>query len=225
MLIKQMNEVQDIYKGKSLIKTEEGFQCPVCGKSYKQEKRAIKHLEEQNCFNAVDIFSGTDRERVAYDLYKEIIQSISSKSRVSYPIFRKSPTYKAVIQFSLFCTINEVRDIRLYYAFIRDWYGFRHMSGILKKGVNESTLKEYREWLYVNPEYINSERFLEVHDDFLHIHDPNHFIRSIEKAHVSLSYIIKKTKLPLDYFLERLPILYRDRLQAHYDMITDTKNR
>ena len=117
MLIKQMNEIHEIYKGKSILKTEDGFQCPVCSKVYKREKSAIKHLEEQDCFNAVDVFSGTDREVVAYRLYKDIIQTVSSKSHVSMKIFRKSPSYKLVIQFSLFCTFNEVRDIGLYYAY------------------------------------------------------------------------------------------------------------
>lgn len=214
-IVKLSNDVSYLYES-GLIENEDGTHtCPVCKKKYKNKKSAQKHLDKQDCYKIQDLFGGTEFEKQAFHLFKEILASTNPSARTTVSTFRKSKSYSQIVRFILFTSYHDVYDKGLYYSWLNDIIGIRYMTKILSEGIKESRLREFRRWLQSHPSYIDSETFLDRYKEDL-IEDQHFFIRSIEKGHVSIEYLSKSNDFPFD---EICANLYQDYYQRLMDLL------
>lgn len=204
-MIKTFNDVSKLYEG-GLIEEDGAYTCPVCKKVYKRLTSAQKHIEKQDCFSVKDIFANTLHESKAFALYKSIVSVKNSRAQLSLKVFRKSSLYKNTVKFTVFCNLHEVKVPDIYYMWIRDYKGFKYDNAILTEGQKESNLRDFRVFQQKH-NYIDSDKFFETYKDEL-MDDTNFFIRSIEKAHLGLMWLIENHP---DFFDE----IYSD-LEADY---------
>lgn len=230
MIVSQFNDIDNLYDSLSIMKTQAGkYECPVCKKTYKKEHFAIEHFSKRDCYNAVDLFKGTDREKVAYSFYKKVKATDMIQKRVSLPIFRKSKVYKSCIAFTLFCDENEVKNKELYYAYVRDSRGYEHNAAVFYNAKKMTSLSDYREWLYNNPQYIDNVLFLDRNPEFMENRifvegESTFFIRSIQKAHLSLLYYMDVTGLSFEKVKKKLSPWHQIMLDEHRQLIKNFKN-
>jgi hypothetical protein len=211
------NDIDTLYE-KSIIEDNGKFICPVCGKSYKTEKGAKNHMSKRDCFSYLVLIKDTMLELTCYSLYKLLVAEMGTISRVSVTSFRKSGYYKAVAKFVIFCKLHEVKDINSYLRYINS-KGVDSVHALLKVGVKETTLREYRIYLQKNPEEIDSVSFFEKYADYLET-DDKFLIRSIEKGHISLLYLVTgQNQFDIDERIEGLPIDYQNRIFEVSDQI------
>lgn len=192
MPVKTMNSVADIYEGKVLKVTSDGFECPVCKKVYKREGSAENHLTEQECYDVKSLVKNTEREKKALKLFAAIMADVNPNTRVSITYFRKSKLYGQIVKFSMFCSLFEIRNPELYFAWIRDIKRFKHANAIISNALKEENMYEYRRWLRQNPEFIDNATYVSQNEEWIDMEHANydiHFlIRSFEKSHLSLEY-------------------------------------
>lgn len=194
MTVKSLNSIEAIYDGKEIFELKGVFICPVCKKEYKREKAAITHLAEQGCYNIKTLIRGTFHEELARKMYTSIMADIAPNARTGMMSFRKNKMFAPVARYVMFCSIYEVKQTELYFAWIRDVRGYKHANAVLSNGIKHETLGKYRLWLREHPEYIENDKFVSRYDDIINPdsedYDPHFLIRSIEKSHVSIEYFL-----------------------------------
>lgn len=195
MPVKTINSIEEIYKGKEIVRIRGEFICPVCNKSYKRLKNAENHLAEQECYDIKSMIVNTEREKMANKLFVSIMGELSPRAKTSLFYFRKNKLYAPIGKFSLFCSLYDVKDPELYFAWMRDVVGFKHVNAILSHGIEHENLSKYRMWLREHPEFIDNERYIAKNEAFLDPESPEydaHFlIRSLEKSHLSIIYYMQ----------------------------------
>lgn len=188
----QINEIDKLYQSPLIRHAQNKIECPVCGKVYKQERSAIKHYEKQDCYKPVDVFSDTAYESYAYELYKQALAA-GSGHRTSLKQFRKSPSYRVAIHFVLTCIIAGISDYGEYYTYLEEIKGYSMMTKIFSFGQREDHIEAYRFFRHKNG-LIDSEEFYEKWKDDLE-KDDLFLVNSILKAHISIYFVAKMTKL------------------------------
>jgi hypothetical protein len=211
-IVPLMNDIEHIYTDAKPIFKKGGYNCPVCKKEYKQEKRCQSHIDEQDCYNVKTLFQGTHREEMARKLFMAIMADSGSQARTSLMAFRKHKTYGAMIKFSVFCSVHEVKSPELYYAWVRDVKGFKMVNAILKQGRGEGTVHSFRTWLHQNPHYIDNDVFMDRNENCLQ-EDTKFFILSVEKAHISPAYYMQFHGIDQYTVIASLPLDYQIRFQ------------
>jgi len=208
--LKVLNNIEQLYQ-QPVIKTNEGWQCPVCGKGYKSEKRAKTHVDKQDCVTYQSLLKDTLLEIKVFSVYKLIIAAYSPAAKVSLQSFRKSRYYKAVSKFVMFCHLHEIKDVIKYLEWINWEKDIHHMNALLSNGVKESVLREYRMHCQVIDD-IDSDAFYERNEKALK-QDPQFLVRSIEKALISITYLAYKENFNFENTMESLPIDYKNRVK------------
>lgn len=211
IMIKKMNDIDELYDGANPIPDGDGFKCPVCIKKLKTEKGMLKHIAERDCYDVKALFAFTHHEEKALILFQSVMADVAPQARTSPSAFRKNKAYAGFIKFVIFCALHQVQDMELYFGFIRDVMGFRHVNGGLSAGIKETTLSKFRQWLMTVPEFIDSATFIDRYRDDL-IEDSHFLIRSLEKAHVHILDVVQEPNLDIDSLEDRLPVDYWNRL-------------
>lgn len=214
-IVRLVNDVSHLYEQGLIVNEDATFTCPVCKKTYKQHGSAQKHLEKQECYRLHDLFENTEYEKQGSLFFREIMSSVNPRARVTLSTFRKAKLYAPVIRFILFTSYHDVLDKGLYYSWLDEIVNIKHTTKILSEGIKESRLREFRKWLQSNPSFIDSETFLDRYGNDL-IEDQHFFIRSIEKGHVSASYLAESDDFPFDEVCGKL---YEDYYQRLLEMI------
>lgn len=195
-IVKLVNDVSSLYQ-EGLLKEDGGYVCPVCKKKYKQLGSAHKHLDRQDCYTVKDLFSGTEYENNAYVFFQSVMSGVNPSARITKQIFVKSKSYSSFVRFILFTSYHDVVDKGLYYSWLHEIVGLKHVNKILSEALKETRLREFRKFLQKNSELIDSESFVDKYRDDL-IEDQHFFIRSIEKSHVSVAYLSSCAEFPFD---------------------------
>lgn len=208
-----LNDIDALYDAGPKIMKNGAIQCPVCEKIYQSETAAKKHVEKRNCHDLKKVIEGTIFEMKAYALYKMLLAALNDKAKVSMSTFRKSPLYKPVARFSMFCSANEVFSMDTYVAYLNEIKGIEHVGAILSEGIKEKSLADFRLFAQ-RMNLIPSEDFYAKYRDDL-LTDDNFLVRSIEKARISLQFL---ASLPVEEFdfctrMENLPADYQNRLE------------
>lgn len=204
------NNIDSLYE-QDIIEDEGRYICPVCNKSYKTEKGVKNHMRKKDCFSYQTLIKNTMLELTCYTLYKLLLAEMNSLGNVSISSFRKSGYYKPIAKFVIFCKLHEVKDINSYLRYINS-KGVNSIHGLLKVGVKESTLRDYRIHLQRNPEEIDNSLFLEKYLDALKT-DDKFLVRSIEKGHISLMFLaLSQNEFDFDERVESLPVDYQNRI-------------
>jgi hypothetical protein len=206
-MIKTFNDVSGLYES-GLIEEDGAYRCPVCNKTYKRLTSAQKHIEKQDCFSVRDVFENTVHEAKAFVLYKNIVSVKNPRANLSLRVFRKSNLYKNCVKFIVFCNLHEVKVPDIYFMWLRDYRNIRNDNTILTAGREEANLRDFRVFQQ-KYNYIDSEHFFGTHKENLE-EDATFFIRSIEKAHIGLQWLMEKqpdyfesvySELPADYMI------------------------
>lgn len=202
---------QDIHKNSSGF-----FVCPVCSKKYKTDSGIKKHMSEKDCYDIKSLLLGTQIEQNAHEFF----QSMNDDRRISMFLFRRNNSYKSILKFILFCIVNEIQDVGLYFSYVDQIIlnGKCRINKILSDARKVSMVRDYRVFLHKNPDNIDSDEFLERYRDDL-IAEPKFLIRSIEKAHVAISVIIESGDEELLEAVNGLPQDYYNRLEDLYERI------
>ena len=219
---KVFNNIKDLYE-QEYTKNDQGkFVCPVCGKVYKTEKAIQKHMNRQDCFTYLSLLKDTMTEVKVYTLYKNLVEAFNPKARVSFTRFRKSKQYKPCARFILFCHSNEVKEIETYIEWLSWSKNCSNMSSILSTGVKETVLREFRIHQQVT-EDIKSQTFYERYKDDLKT-DAHFLTRSIEKSHISVTYLATKEDFNFEETLQNLPVDYQQRIESLIQQIIESRN-
>jgi len=219
--LKVLNNIEQLYE-QPLIKLDNEWQCPVCKKIYKSEKRAKTHLEKQTCVTYQSLLKDTLLEIKIYNMYKLLIAAYNPHAKISLRSFRKSRYYKAVSKFVMFCALHEIKDLIKYLEWINWKKEIHHMNSLLSTAIKESTLREYRLYCQTTDE-IDSDPFYERYGDSLKT-DPHFLTRSIEKALVSVSYLAFKEEFDFEKTMENLPIDYKNRVKEIIEYVIKNRN-
>ena len=216
-----MLDIESLYEDKEVVDNGDGtFSCPVCGKSYKKRKSAQNHLDKQDCHSALDVFRNTEYEKMALELYTNILSETGkSSARVTLQSFRKSRFYKQVNMFLVSCIVYEV-DAGLMFSFLKDIIKFTRTNVILSKGQEKYWVDELRLFIHCNPDASESKEYYEVYKDEL-ISDPDVLINAIEKAKISIGFISHRKGL--EKAVEDLPVGYRLRVLDILDSMGNCK--
>ena len=95
------------------------------------------------------------------------------------------------------------------------------LNGIMTYAKNENNLKDFRCFCRINHEIlINSKPYLRKYEDELKA-DSLFLVRSLEKALISIHYLLNNTDWFTDSFVESLPLEYRDRIMAIVDEVCE----
>jgi len=216
-----MLDIESLYRGKEILDNGDGtFICPVCEKSYKRKKSAQNHLEKQDCHSALDVFGNTEYEKLAMELYTNILNETGkSSARVTLQSFRKSRFYKQVNMFLISCIIHEV-DAGLMFSFLKDIIKFTRTNVILSKGQEKYWIDELRLFIHCNPDVSDSKQYYEVYKDEL-LSNPDMLINAIEKAKISIGFVSHRKSL--EKAVEDLPVGYRLRVLDILDNMGECK--
>ncbi len=212
-----MNDVEALYH-QPIIETDKGFACPVCGKDYVNKKRLETHIEKMNCYKMQDVFKDTEYEKQAQELYRSVIIDQNPKARINMANFRKSKMYGGFLRFVLFGANHQILDKGLYFSWLMYIKEFKLIQMTLSRALDENNLREYRRFLQNHPKYIDSATFMERYADAL-AEDPHFLVRSVEKGHVAIKYMISNKKYA-DRFadvIEKLPPDYWNRICGMLD--------
>jgi len=219
-MIKTVNDISSLYEG-GLIEEDGKYTCPVCNKTYKRKTSAEKHIEKQDCYSIEDMFANTVHETKAYSLYKSMISLKNPRAIVSMANFRKGSLYKNAVKFIVFCNLHEVKKPDLYYVWLRDMKNLKTENQILLYGQEETNLRDYRDFLQVNPTHIDSKAFFNRHKDLME-QDYNFFIRSVEKSHIGVTYLSNDHEDWIVDMLGKVPVDYFNRFIAIYDKVENS---
>ncbi len=215
-IINQIKDPDELYQSELIEHTNGTFECPVCNKIYKRKTSAVKHYAKQDCYSTFDLFADTPYEESAFGLYESIIAEQNPRARTNLKAFRKSKMYSSAVRFITFCYMNEVDDFGLYYSYLKTIKNYSIPNAILTQGLNEENLRDYRIFLHQHPRYVDSKEFWDRHSEQL-LNDEDFFIRSLEKAHITL-YSVKARKKALD-MVDKLPIGYQFRMGELMDKV------
>lgn len=211
-----LNDIDAIYdEGLIYSESEQTYTCPVCDKVYKCQSAAETHLLKRDCYSLKDIFDGTAQELRGYDLYATLIAKTNPRARVTVNTFRKSNYYTPVMRFLLFVDENELNHLReVYIDWLIDYANAQHINSLLSVGIRPSVLKEFRIFAQAFSEIlIDSETFFrQYREDFLE--DSHFFLRSLEKAHIGLSYVANIEEGFIESIYTDMPIVYQDRVDV-----------
>jgi hypothetical protein len=209
--LKTMNDVNALYDA-GMTKLKNGLLlCPVCGKTYKTEAPAKKHIEARSCHRMQDIIKDTMHEAKAYGMYKILISSLQPNARVTLNSFRKSPMYSPVARFTMYCSLHEVFSCDTYMAWLNEIKGIQNVNVLLQQALLDENLREFRIFAHVH-DLIPSEHFYQAYRDDL-ISDDEFFIRSLERAKVGVRFILKQDDFPFEERCAKLPLDYAMRLE------------
>jgi uncharacterized C2H2 Zn-finger protein len=202
-MIKTINDVDSLYE-KGPHHTAGGYECPACGKTYKTSSGAIKHMSKKDCYSLVDLFKATMTEMKAYSLYKNLLSMLGKDSNNDIRGFRKSPYYNGCIRFHLMTVMNSVNETQY-----RDWLieikGLGTIPKLLSTSIKPTTLKDFRIFLQAFDQFIDSESFYRKSSEML-IKDPQFFLRSLEKSHISLKWLLANDSFPFEEVMNSLPL-------------------
>ena len=213
------NDIDSLYSKEPIEQTDGSFQCPVCMKKYKSIKGVNKHMEKRDCFSYLALLKDTMMELSCYQLYKLLMAEEESNRLITVSSFRKSSYYKNIAKFMIFCKLHEVKNINSYLRFINH-KGFNSAQGILKGGIKESVLRDYRFYQQLNAkDEIDSAEFLDRYEKDL-LTDDNFMVRSLEKSHIGLVYLLfGQDRIDFDSRVQNLPIDYQERVFELADRI------
>ena len=215
--LKTLNDIDAVYdKGLKYLKNKLMI-CPVCEKSYSSETAAKKHLEARNCHKMQDVISGTVHETKAYAMYKVIISSMKPDAKISLTTFRKSPLYNQIARFTMFCSLHSVFDADVYLAWLNEVKGIENVSTVLKEGVREDNLREFRIFAQ-KYDIIPSEKIYNAYRDDL-LTDDDFLVRCIEKAQIGILFLADQPDFPFEDRLASLPLDYQNRVEAVIEAI------
>lgn len=207
-----INSIDKLYE-KPIQKLKNGtFICPVCGKSYLSETPAVKHMEQKNCHKLKDIMAGTLSEARAYAIYKDVLAQVKPNVHPTMNMFRKSPLYNGFGRFVLFCSLHEVFDPLCYMDWLNQIKGIENLPALLSAGIKEANLHEFRIFAQIM-ELMNSEKFYNTYRDEL-LSDGAFFVRSVERAKISIKWLARQDDFPFDEYLSSLPVDYQMRIEA-----------
>lgn len=209
--LKTINDIDALYD-KGLKKLKNGLLvCPVCEKTYSNEPAAIKHLNARSCYKMQDVISGTVHETKAYAMYKVIISSMKPTARISLSTFRKSPLYGPIARFTMFCSLHSVFDADVYLAWLNEVKGFENLHTVLKEGIREDNLREFRIFAQ-KYNIIPSEKIYNAYREDL-LTDDEYLVRCIEKAQIGLVFLASRDDFPFSERFESLPLDYQNRIK------------
>lgn len=209
-----VNSVGKLYDGVEPKKTKDGFECPICKRTYAREGNAINHLKERNCYKAGNLFKNTEIEKRALKLYQAVMAEFHPTARTSISPFRKSKYYNQFLKYTVFCLTYEVKAPDLYFVWMRDIKNFKHINSIISNAMTENLLLFYRVWLMQNPEFIDSGAYAERDCTF---EDQLLMVRTLEKAHVSIIHLMDFLNMDIDEILDRLDADYAERVKRVYE--------
>lgn len=182
-------DIDELYDGLSVEQNTDGtYQCPVCRKQYKQYKSALNHVQKRNCYHLQDIFAGSITEQNAFDIYKEAMSVLSPQRKMVLSGFRKSREYKPALEFALFCMNNRVKS-DIYTQWIIQKFRPSIFNYIKTIGQKDETLRQFRDFLIINEQCIDSEYFFEQNQQRLY-DDEVFMVRSLERGDIGLRYLI-----------------------------------
>lgn len=209
--LKTLNDIDAIYeKGLKRLKNNL-LVCPVCEKTYSNEAAAIKHLNARSCHKMQDVIAGTVHETKAYAMYKVIISSMKPDAQITLNTFRKSPLYNPIARFTMFCSLHAVFDADVYLAWLNEVKGFENVNTVLKEGVREDNLREFR--LFAQKyNIIPSEKIYNAYREDL-LTDDEYLVRCIEKAQIGLAFLASRDDFPFSERFESLPLDYQNRIK------------
>lgn len=208
--MKWINDIEPIYS-RGIEERNGLYVCTVCGKKYKQSKRANTHIEKRNCHSYYQLLKNTLTEELMYKLYTSILNELNNKSYVSLDLFRKKKNiYNALARYVTYTQRHSLTNDHVINYFL--YVYFNKASNITQASnyaANTNILKEFREFMIKNPELINSEEFFDKNKDKM-LNDTSFVVRSIERGEVSVFFVIENLG---DEFIEGLSTFEEKRVQ------------
>ena len=206
--IKTINDLDKLYDNGAQMMGGV-YVCPVCNKQYKSKNGADKHIAKRDCYDLKHLFGGTATELKGYALYKELLP----EAKVDIRTYRKSPYYNSTIRFHIFSNLNDLHDQKeSYLTWLNEFKGCDKINTLMKAAIKESNLREFRLFLQKYPRFIDSDTFYSRFKGDL-VKDGKFFIRSLEKAKVSLHYIVQRDDFPFEEVMENLDPEYQIRFE------------
>lgn len=210
MTVKTMNNIDALYDA-GMKKLRNGLLvCPVCEKTYKCESSAKKHIEARDCHSMKDLVKGTVHEVKGYAMYQLLVSNLNPEARVSLQLFQKSPMYNPVMKFTMFCSLHAVFDCNVYLSWLNEIKKFVHVNQILKEGIREDNLREFRIFAQ-KYDLIPSAKIYDAYREDL-LTDDEYLVRCIEKAQIGLNFLAKQEDFPFEERLASLPVDYQNRI-------------
>lgn len=210
MTVKTMNDIDAMYDA-GMKKLNNGLLlCPVCGKSYKCQIAANKHIAARDCHSMKDLVKGTVHEVKGYAMYQLLVSNLNPSARITLTTFQKSPMYNPVMKFTMFCSLHAVFDCNVYLSWLNEIKKFVHVNQILKEGIREDNLREFR--LFAQKyNLIPSEKIYNAYREDL-LTDDEYLVRCIEKAQIGLNFLARQEDFPFEERLAALPVDYQNRI-------------
>jgi hypothetical protein len=203
------NELADIYKFPIFTNEYGKFVCPVCEKTYAREVSAHKHYNAMTCFSMRDVFADTKSEARMYDMYKAVMAVLGAKNRITMRTFRRSPQYKTIGNFFLFCYSNKIRVWEDYFNFGLEFYPNNgNHFGMLPYMMRESTLQKYYCWRREHLTDDASESYIDQFEDFL-IEDTGYMLQALERGEFKLGQLLARVGAE---YIENMNPLHEQRL-------------
>lgn len=206
------NNIDQLYEQEPKLNTKNEHVCPVCGKTYKRESGIKKHMSKKDCFSYLALLKDTMLELSCYQLYKLLMVEVEPNKRITVSLFRKSNYYKNIARFMIFCKLHEIKNINSYILYINH-QGADHPQTILKQGIKEATLHDYRLYQQLNAaKEIDSVEFMDRYKKDL-LTDHKFLVRSLEKSHIGLIYLaFEQQEFDFDERVDSLPLDYKNRV-------------
>lgn len=219
MPVKLYNDVSKLYE-QPYMELGDEFICPVCSKRYKTKKGIENHLARQDCHTAQDLFRNTTSEKYIYDCYKDLIEQGYIRGSTSLAVFRKSRSYKPLAKLLIYWSRNKMRmDLLPFYAFycVQTLKGDNHIVK-LYSATSDDLLREFRKKLATDfRDLIDSERFYNENEERLK-EDLSFMIRSLERADITINYLMNK--MDLYEATERMTPPETSRLLSFLDLVS-----
>lgn len=211
-IVKTINDIEDVYN-QDIIEENGKFVCPVCSKSYKRKSSAEKHLAKEDCLSLLDMFKNTTTEIKAYTHYKFLVGSVNPNATVSLQIFKKSPAYNGCIRLTLFLMYHEMLNLfETYVQWLVEFKRSQTIHAILSVGVKESVLADFRVFLHIYPQFIDNDKFYRSYREDL-IEDSEFLVRSLEKAKISMKYLLSQEDFPFEEVMQKMEPGYQIRVE------------
>lgn len=215
-----MKTINDLDKLFSQPITTDGdrFKCPVCGKKYKTLKGAEKHYAQKDCADIKVLLKGTVLEEGARELYSSICES-----NIAMYFFRRTRNYTSMLKFMAKCNLFEIKQQGLYFTFVAKKYAkcsITDVARVVSFAVNKDNIENFRAFLQGSGyRHVDSASFIDKYKKDL-LNDPTFLIRSIEKSHIALEYIMNNDN-ELSEAILNLPIDYASRVEYLYEKSRD----
>lgn len=214
-----MQDIDELYK-KDLIETDAGWDCPVCGKSYKRLAAAENHLAEESCADFHSIYDGTDQEIFGLKVFKYVLLEISPLAKPTFSVFKKSPSYNSVMRFVTYMNYYKMGDhADTYISWIVLRKKAKYMNQILKLGCNVKNLNDFKLDIHAL-DLIKSDNLVNGNMDRF-AEDPDFFVRCFELCRIGVLELLKTKKF--DKIVDDLPAGYQERLFELVDEVVARK--